>query len=157
MSPTLTELDREWLALATSSASSQALLRWSQAEPALDGLPILAAVLDERRDDAVAPVILAALARLAAHDQQAARTLLQAMLPGMARMASTGCSGRPSRRTEGQPLRARSASTRRGAPGGLRRPGQRRPARTAAALSRRHLTERRPPGWARAARPSGSA
>jgi hypothetical protein len=95
MNPTLTELDREWRGISTSTASTEALRRWSRTEPVLDGSHSLAAVLDERRDDSAAPMILAALARLAVSDQLAARTLLQALLPGIVTMASTGCSDDP--------------------------------------------------------------
>jgi hypothetical protein len=95
MNPTLTALDREWNELCRSTASSIAPTRWRQQEPALGGAATLDDVLRERRADAAAPAILAALARLAADDELAARTLLQALLPGLVKMASTCCSDDP--------------------------------------------------------------
>jgi hypothetical protein len=90
MNRTLAALDREWGELNRSPATVEVLDRWRRAEPALAGLPTLAAILEERRSDAeAAPAILAALARLAADDHLAARCLLQALVPGMVRMAST--------------------------------------------------------------------
>lgn len=89
MNPTLAALDREWAELNASPAANQALENWRCCEPALDGLVSVSALLAKRRADAeAAPAILAALARLAADDQIAARTLLQALLPGLVRLAS---------------------------------------------------------------------
>ncbi|MDQ3642166.1 MAG: hypothetical protein M3450_12070, partial [Actinomycetota bacterium] len=42
-----------------------------------------------------APAILAALARLAVNDDLAARTLLQALMPGLVKLAATSCSDDP--------------------------------------------------------------
>ena len=96
MNRTLTELDREWRELCRSASSRLALQRWAYAEPALAGILTLEAVLVERKDDAeAAPAILAALARLAASDDLAARTLLQALMPGLVKMAATSCSDDP--------------------------------------------------------------
>jgi len=96
MNPTLTELDREWRALCRSTASHAALERWTNTEPVLAGLLTLDAVLGERKDDVeAAPAILAALSRLAVDDDLAARTLLQALMPGLVKMASTCCSDDP--------------------------------------------------------------
>lgn len=96
MNRTLTELDREWRELCRSASSRLALHRWAYAEPALAGILTLEAVLVERKDDAeAAPAILAALARLAASDDLAARTLLQALMPGLVKMAATSCSDDP--------------------------------------------------------------
>lgn len=96
MNRTLTQLDREWRELCRSSDSRDALERWGRDEPALAGSPSLDAILIERRDDAdAAPAILAALARLAVKDELAARTLLQALVPGLVKMASTCCSDDP--------------------------------------------------------------
>jgi hypothetical protein len=96
MNLTLTELDREWRELCRSTTSRRALVQWTQTEPLFAGMPNLNAILDERRDDVeAAPAILAALARLAATHDLAARTLLQALVPGIVRMASTTCSDDP--------------------------------------------------------------
>lgn len=95
MNPTLTKLDREWDAIKASPASRAALLRWGQREPALDELNDLGHLLDKRTSPEEAPAILSALARLAAHDELAARTLLQALVPGLLRLASTVCRDDP--------------------------------------------------------------
>lgn len=93
MNPTLTALDREWRELCRSTTSRLALERWADAEPVLAGILTLGAVLVERRDDVeAAPTILAALARLALNDDLAARTLLQALMPGLVKLAATSCS-----------------------------------------------------------------
>ncbi len=95
MNRTLAALDREWADLDGSAASAEALQRWGQAEPALAGLSTLAAVLAKRTDPDAAPEVLAALARRAADDALAARVLLQALVPGLVRMATTSCGGDP--------------------------------------------------------------
>lgn len=96
MNPTLTALDREWAELSASPASQESLDVWRRSEPALAGLASMSAVLAERRADAdAAPAILSALARLAVDDQLAARTLLQALLPGLVRLASTWAADDP--------------------------------------------------------------
>jgi hypothetical protein len=95
MNRTLAALDREWADLDRSAASANALERWGEAERALAGLPTLAAVLAKRTDPDAAPEVLAALARLAVADTLAARTLLQALVPGLVRMATTSCGDDP--------------------------------------------------------------
>ncbi len=81
-------LDREWRAEHEhSAAGAAALARWRQAEPALRGLDDLGEVLALRRDNDRSSAVLAALARLAPTEQLAARTLLQALLPGLVHMA----------------------------------------------------------------------
>ncbi|MDP9420263.1 MAG: hypothetical protein M3P53_08985 [Actinomycetota bacterium] len=84
----LAGLDREWAELQASPAARAALPRWSEAEPALAGFACLGDILVERQaNPEVAPAILAALARLAASDKLAARTLLQALVPGLVALA----------------------------------------------------------------------
>ncbi len=62
----LAGLDREWAELEASPAARGALARWSQDEPALAGFACLGDILAERKaNPAVAPAILAGLARLA--------------------------------------------------------------------------------------------
>lgn len=96
MNRTLTELDREWTQLCASAASLAAVSAWGAREPALTGFDSLGAVLRTRKQEpGTAPAILSALAHLAADDQLAARTLLQAMLPGLVAMAATSCSDDP--------------------------------------------------------------
>jgi hypothetical protein len=87
MSRTLMSLDAEWRRLARASRARRALKQWSIAHPALRGLADLDGLLERRRDDQAAPAILRALAVLAASDDLAARTLLQALLPGLVRLA----------------------------------------------------------------------
>ncbi|MBW3642410.1 MAG: hypothetical protein KY447_05795 [Actinobacteria bacterium] len=95
MNRTLAALDREWGELNNSPTTAQALERWGRSEPALAGLPTLAAILEQRRSPVAAPTILAALARLAVDDELAARCLLQALVPGLVRMASTAFADDP--------------------------------------------------------------
>jgi hypothetical protein len=65
----------------------RALRQRSIAHPVLRGLPDLDGLLERRRDDHAASAILRALAVLAPGDDLAARTLLQALLPGLVRLA----------------------------------------------------------------------
>lgn len=83
------QLDSEWARLARSPDARRSLIRWTRAHPALDGLADLAEVLDARRDPARADEILRALAEEAARDLIATRALLQALLPGLLRLAGT--------------------------------------------------------------------
>lgn len=87
MSRTLTALDREWRRITRDPSSTASLETWADSEPSLSGYKDLAALLDARRDDARAGEIISALARLAARDDLAARTLMQALVPGIVRLA----------------------------------------------------------------------
>lgn len=89
MHPTLVRLDAEWRDLTQSPQSTDALERWQRDEPALGNGGSLDDVLVRRRDSAAAPSILSALARLAPREPLAARTLLQALIPGLVRLATT--------------------------------------------------------------------
>ena len=91
MAPILRELDREWAELATSPRARRALMRWVNTKPDLAGNHDLVDVLAARRDPARSGPVLKALASLAADDDIAARTLLQAVLPGLITLAA--CSG----------------------------------------------------------------
>ena len=95
MNQTLATLDHEWDAIKASPASCEALRQWGRLEPALDGLADLDHLLKERTRSEAAPAMLSALVRLAAHDQLAARTLLQALVPGLLRFATTECRDDP--------------------------------------------------------------
>lgn len=81
-------LDREWrVEHEHSAAGAASLTRWSDREPDLHGLDDLGDALECRRDADRGPAVLAALARLAPTEDLAARTLLQALLPGLVHMA----------------------------------------------------------------------
>lgn len=85
-------LDDEWKMLGTSRRYREALARWGEAEVVLAGFSSPAEVVNraERRgDSAAANELVGALLRLAA-DPLAARTLLQALLPGLASRAARG-------------------------------------------------------------------
>ena len=89
MSHVLTSLESEWRRVARCSAGRRALLRWGAAHPVLWGAGDLGDLLERRRTSSDAPTILAALAVLAPTDELAARTLLQALLPGLVYLART--------------------------------------------------------------------
>ncbi len=81
-------LDRDWEQLNRSPQGRRALRRWAEQEEALAGLSCLDDILERRLDEKLARPVLAALARLAPTDPLAARTLLQAVLPGLVRIAA---------------------------------------------------------------------
>lgn len=91
-------LDDEWKYLATSADAARALARWA-ADPALEGFADLHAVIDEsqRRGRPVeSDRILLALLRRAPSDPVAARTVLQALMPGLkSLMANYQLTGAP--------------------------------------------------------------
>ena len=87
MHTTLARLDAEWRDLADSPQATAALREWQRREPALGDGGDLALLLERRRSADAAPAILLALARLAPHEPLAARTLLQALVPGLVRLA----------------------------------------------------------------------
>lgn len=82
-------LDREWQTLCTSRAAHRGRDGWT--DDALRGIVGLAELIATLRrsshDPETADQILAALARRAADDDLAARTLLQALLPGLFNVA----------------------------------------------------------------------
>lgn len=87
MTQTLASLDLEWSRLTRSLEARTALDRWARHEPALSGYGHLEEVVAARRS-AAGNDVAAALARFAAHDQVAARTLLHIALPGLVRYAT---------------------------------------------------------------------
>ena len=86
MHRTLAALDAEWERLGRSPVARRAVAGWAAAHPDLTPYGDLHQLLEARRDPAVAPSILRALAALAPSDDLAARALLQAMLPGLIRI-----------------------------------------------------------------------
>jgi hypothetical protein len=90
----LTALEREWIQLSAAPATQTALRQWAAAEPVLAGfadLEQLRVAAHRRGAPAQSDEVLAALARLAAHDggddPLAARAVLQLLLPGAAALA----------------------------------------------------------------------
>ena len=88
MHPTLNALEREWQQIVPSAEAGEALRRWAMAEPVFAGADDLEAVRRMRLHPEHGPIVLTALARLAAVDSLAARTLLQALLPGLVNQAA---------------------------------------------------------------------
>jgi hypothetical protein len=86
---TLVRLDAEWRDLADSTQSTDSLAEWQRQDPALGDGGGLDDLLARRRDPEAAPAILAGLARLAPTEPLAARVLLQALVPGLVRLAAT--------------------------------------------------------------------
>jgi DNA-directed RNA polymerase specialized sigma24 family protein len=83
------DLDREWDGIATGPLARRTVIRWANAHQALAGLVDLDDVLAARRQAGRADPILRALVTMAADDDLAARTLLQALLPGLVHLART--------------------------------------------------------------------
>jgi hypothetical protein len=88
LSSILSALDREWSVLATSPNARRSVIRWARRHSSLAGLSDLQEVLDRRRDQALAPDVLRALAAMAPDDDLAARCLLQALIPGLVCLAA---------------------------------------------------------------------
>lgn len=80
-------LDREWQQIAVSPEADRALRRWALRQPALRPLRSLDALLRRRQDRCAADPILRALTEEARTDHLAARVVLQALLPGLVRIA----------------------------------------------------------------------
>lgn len=87
MTTVLQRLDQEWAELTRSPQARRGPIRWACDFPALAGSADLADVLSSRLDPARSGPVLHALARLAPNDDLAARTLLQAMIPGLVRLS----------------------------------------------------------------------
>ncbi len=83
------DLDREWERIATGPSARRAVIRWANVHSALTGLTDLRDILTARRDAERADGILRALAAMASDDDLAARTLLQALMPGLVHLART--------------------------------------------------------------------
>lgn len=85
-------LDSEWQQLANAADSTQRLRRWATQDRALGAFPDLPTLISyvQRRNEPVASDrVLLALLRLAPHDKLAARTVLQALVPGLRVVAIT--------------------------------------------------------------------
>lgn len=87
-------LDREWAVLGMSARARAALRRWAESEPVLAAYSSPAGVVtacQHRGDPERSSALLGAVLRLA-HDDLAARTVLQAVLPSLAARAWRGAS-----------------------------------------------------------------
>jgi hypothetical protein len=83
-------LDTEWNQIAESSVARGACARWASGDPVLDGIDSPAEVVARcqgRGDGAHSAAVLAAVLGQAATDYWAARTVLQAVLPGLAALS----------------------------------------------------------------------
>lgn len=83
----LSRLDAEWRRIARSPSACCALHTWGLTHTVFRHVANLDELLERRRDPVEAPRILSALARLAPTDDLAARTLLQALVPGFVTLA----------------------------------------------------------------------
>jgi hypothetical protein len=94
-------LDEEWSELARSSRACRRLRQWGLQQRALAGHADLQDLLDGRNaGPGAAQAILLGLVRLAPHDELAARVLLQAIMPGLVRLAVTVDNDDPMAREE---------------------------------------------------------
>jgi hypothetical protein len=101
MESVLGVLGRDWRALARSPRVRRRLRQWGEQQPALAGYYDLDQLLDGRYSaPGAAQAILLGLARLAPYDELAARTLLQALIPGLVRLAQTKDADDPMARDE---------------------------------------------------------
>jgi hypothetical protein len=87
MASILNALNCEWSTLATSPDARQALMRWTAIHPVLGEASDLHGVLALGYYADTGPEVRRILARLATRDEFAARTLLQALLGGLANLA----------------------------------------------------------------------
>lgn len=82
----LRQLEHDWSVLVADDRTDDTAARWGQVEPLLAGCVDLAEVLGRcgrRHDPIAANAALSALLRLAGTESLAARTALQALLPGL--------------------------------------------------------------------------
>jgi hypothetical protein len=89
MARTATVLGDEWAALSAGDRARRTLEVWQEEHSEFAGLECLGEPLERRRQPKAAAQLLAVLARLAPVDVIAARALLQALLPGLTRLAAT--------------------------------------------------------------------
>lgn len=99
-------LDREWQTVCSSRLADRGRSRWT--DDALCGYAdlseLIATLRRSRHDPETADAILAALARRAPSDELAARTLLQALLPGLFNVAKRLGHGRVDEELEAEVL-----------------------------------------------------
>src|SRR5437870_4739679 len=84
-----TDLDADWRVFVSSGAAQRALERWAS-DPVFDGARDLDEILARTArgaDPVDADAVMRALVRRAAHDDVAARTVLQAVVPGLVSVA----------------------------------------------------------------------
>lgn len=80
------QLDNDWSRLIAGGEARRACLRWNRQDPALANVACANELINEIRacgHPAKSDAILSALVRLAPADKVAARTVLQALVPGM--------------------------------------------------------------------------
>lgn len=112
MVQTTEALDHEWNTdYAHTEPGSLALERWADEHPELEGMCDLECVLTARRDPARSDGIMTALGCLASIDPLAARTLFQAMLPGLVDLALRRFSDHPDAVEEIMPIAWTRVST----------------------------------------------
>jgi hypothetical protein len=89
MSAVLRGVEADWRRLVRSAEACRALMRWSASFAVFVGVADLEDVLARRKKPEQAQEILAALAALSPTDETARRVLLQALVPGLLRLATT--------------------------------------------------------------------
>lgn len=85
----LERLDAQWPGLARSPEALRALSRWANDDDVFAGMRDLDDVLRCRRNPHIANDVHRVLARRAASEELAGRTLLQILLPGLVRIVGT--------------------------------------------------------------------
>lgn len=85
--PILADLDAEWQDFIHSPSAADAVDRWQRTDPLLADLQTVGDVLALRRDPTRVDGVLRALVERAPRDPAAARVVLQAILPGLVRIA----------------------------------------------------------------------
>lgn len=85
----LEKLDAQWPVLARSPEARRALIRWANDHDVFAGMHDLHDVLRCRRNPKLANEVHLILARRAATEELAGRTLLQILLPGLVRIVGT--------------------------------------------------------------------
>lgn len=94
--PIFTSLDEEWRRYVRGREAVAALARWRCVDPVFCSVGNLDELLGWRfRDEQAGPDVVSLLVRFADEDPVAARVVLQAMLPGLVRLASRCGEGDP--------------------------------------------------------------
>lgn len=87
MAQILQSLNREWAMIADSPTARRALMRWASKHPVFARTSRVDEIVDTRAQPEWGRDALRALAERSADDELAARTLLQALLPGVVCLA----------------------------------------------------------------------